>query len=269
MNVWQNNPNIRDINSDYNIKSYTNTSLVRATNILLCLSNGINTNTEIARYCKYSTSTVHRLLNVLKDLNWVVQDCVSNKYYPGPIADQLTSSQSGTHQYLLVNALHEMGYLSDVSGETINLSILVGLRSVLLHGIHSKQELKITEVDSGYGMLFAVGATGKALLSQLSDEGIGELLQKVDLIKVTGNRITDRNILIAQLKVIKRQGYAISYGERIAGAICVSAAIKHYSHPIALSVLGPEGRLKPRLEEIKKELITSAGRISNSLTNTS
>jgi IclR family KDG regulon transcriptional repressor len=266
MSIWQSIPNIRDI-SDYNV--YSNNSLIRATNILLCVSNGIDTNTEIAKHCKYSTSTVHRLLNVLKNLNWLVQDSISNKYYLGPIADQLTSDYSSRHRYLLVNALHEMGYLSNLSGETINLSILVGLRSVLLHGIPSKQELKVTEADSGYGMLFAVGATGKALLAQLSEEETREVMNKVDLARVTGNKITNKNELISQLKTIKRQGYAVSYGERIAEAVCVSAIVKNYSHPVALSVLGPESRLKPKLKEIKEELMASAGRISNSIMNTS
>ena len=269
MSIWQNNPNIRDIQPGKGQESYKNNSLVRASNILFCLSNGINTNSEIAKYCKYSTSTVHRLLNVLKNLNWVVQDSIDNKYYLGPVVDQLVSNQTGAHRYLLVNAIYEMGYLSNFSGETINLSILVGLRSILLHGIHSKQELKITEADSVYGMLFAVGATGKALLSQLSDAETREVLKKVDIVKVTGNNITDRNVLVAQLKAIKRQGYAVSYGERIAGAVCISAPVKYYSHPVALSVLGPESRIKPRLEEIKKALIASASRISNSILNTS
>ncbi len=266
MSIWQSIPNIRDI-PDYNI--YTNNSLIRATNILLCVSNGINTSTEIARHCKYSTSTVHRLLNVLKNLNWLIQDNISNKYYLGPIADQLTSDYSSQHRYLLVNAFNEMGYLSNLSGETINLSILVGLRSILLHGIHSNQELKITEADSGYGMLLAVGATGKALLAQLSEEEIREILNRVDLARVTGNKITDKNELLSQLKTIKRQGYAVSYGERIAEAVCVSTIIKNYSHPVALSVLGPESRLKPRLKEIKEELMASAGRISSSILNIS
>ena len=269
MSIWQNNPNIRDIHTACDVKSYSNTSLVRATNILICLSNGINTNTEIAKYCKYSTSTVHRLLNVLKNLNWIVQDSITNKYYLGTIADQLSSSESSTHRFLLVNALHEMGYLSNFSRETINLSILVGLRSILLHGIHSNQELKITEADSAYGMLFAVGATGKALLAQLDGDEIKEVLHKVDLPKVSGNKFTGKSELLSQLQTIKRQGYAVSYGERIAEAVCVSAIIRNYSHPVALSVLGPESRLKPRLEEIKEELMASAGRISNSLMNTS
>jgi len=268
MNIWQSIPNIRDSQPGKGNESYTNTSLVRATSILFCLSNGINTSTDIAKYCKYSTSTVHRLLNVLKNLNLVVQDRINHKYYLGPVVNQLTSNQTNTHRYLLINALHEMGRLSNFSGETINLSILVQLRSVLLHAIPSEQELRITEVDSGYGMLFAVGATGKALLSQLDDEEMREVLHKVDLVKVTGNSITDRNVLMAQLKAIRRQGYAISYGERIAGAMCISTAIKNYSHPVALSILGPENRIKPRAKEITEELMASAGRISNSIVNT-
>lgn len=257
---------MRDI-SDFN--TYSNNSLIRATNILLCVSNGINTSTEIARYCKYSTSTVHRLLNVLKNLNWLVQDSISNKYYLGPIADRLTSEYSTTHRFLLVNSIHEMGYLSNLTGETINLSILVDLRSVLLHGIQSNQELRITEADSAYGMFFAVGATGKALLAQLGDEEIREVLNKTDLAKVTGNKIVSKGELLSQLKTIKRQGYAVSYGERIPEAVCVSAIINNYSHPVALSVLGPESRLKPRLKEIRDELMACSCRISGSILNAS
>jgi len=187
------------------------------------------------------------------------------KYYLGPVVNQLTSNQSGLHRYLLINALHEMGRLSSFSGETINLSLLIQLRSILLHTIPSEHELKITEVNSGYGVLFAVGATGKELLSQLPDEEIREILNKVDLAKVTGNNITDKKVLMSQLKEIRQKGYAISYGERIPGALCVSAGIKNYTHPTALSVLGPESRLKPRLKEIIQQLTASTRRISNSL----
>jgi DNA-binding IclR family transcriptional regulator len=268
MDIWQNIPNIRDISPNQNENSYTNTSLIRATNILLCLSNGINTNTEIAKYCKYSTSTVHRLLNVMKNLHWVIQDRINRKYYLGPVASELTANQGNAHRYLLAHALQEMGRLSNLSEETINLSVLVQLRSVLLHAIHSKQELIITEMDSEYGMLFAVGATAKVLLSQLNEAEIREVLHKVDLAELSGQNITDRNLLMAQLKGIKSRGYGISCGERIAGAICISAAIRNYSHPAALSVLGPESRLRPRMEEIKEELLASVRRISNNIKNT-
>lgn len=269
MNIWQNIPNIRDMKAENNGKSYTNTSLIRATNILLCLSNGINTNTEIAKYCKYSTSTVHRLLNAMQNLNWVVQDGINHRYYLGPVANQLISNQGNAHRYLLVNALQEMGHLSNFSGETISLNILVQLRSVLLHFIPSDQELKIVEDDSGQVTPFAVGATAKVLLSQLNEKEIGEALTKVDLKKLMGKRVVSRDLLATQIGDIKQKGYGISFGERIAGAMCISTAVTGYSHPVALSILGPENRIKPRAKAITEELIASARRISRSITNTS
>jgi DNA-binding IclR family transcriptional regulator len=265
MSIWQNLPNIRDITQVKDDTAYVNTSLIRATNILLCISNGIDTNTEIAKYCGYSTSTVHRLLNVMRNLNWVVQDSINHRYYMGSVANQLTSNQTGTHRYLLINSLQEMGRLSNLSEETINLSILVQLRSVLLNAVPSKQDLIVTEMDSGYGALFAVGATARVLLSQLDDKEIMEIVHKVDISSLSGKIITDRKALLTQLSDIRRRGYGVSYGERIAGAMCISVAIKNYSQPVALSVLGPESRLRPRAPEITEELMVSARRISKSI----
>lgn len=267
MHNWQNTPTIRELPDTRSCETYKNSSLERATNILLCLNNGINTNTEIAKRCRYSTSTVHRLLHVLKNLGWVIQDNINHRYYPGSIINQLSANQSSAHRYLLINAVQEMGHLSVISGETINLSVMVQLRSILLHSIPSEQELRVTETDSGYGSLFAVGATGKALLSQLSDDEIREVLYRVDLKKVSKNIVTDRRELITQLYDIRRQGYAISYGERIPGAMCVSAVIKNYTYPVALSVLGLESRIKPRVREITEALLAGAGRISQVIGN--
>jgi DNA-binding IclR family transcriptional regulator len=80
--------------------------------------------------------------------------------------------------------------------------------------------------------------------------------------------MADKKSLMAQLIGIKRKGYGVSYGERIVGAMCISAAVTNYSHPVALSVLGPEGRLKPRAAGITTALIAGAGRISKSIINT-
>jgi DNA-binding IclR family transcriptional regulator len=269
MNIWQISPKIRDSRSGIREGPYTNTSLERSTNILLCLSDGINTNTEIAKYCSYSTSTVHRLLKVLKNLNWVVQDSINRKYYLGPVINHLLSNQADTHRYLLVNALQEMVRLSHFSRETVSLTVMVQLRSSLLHFIPSEQELKIVEPDSAQGTQFAVGATARVLLSQLDELEIKEVLNKVDMFGSRGKSAAERKALTAQLMDIKRKGYGVSYGERIVGAMCISAAVKNYSHPVALSILGPENRLQPRAGAITEEILAGAGRISKSIINTS
>ena len=114
-----------------------------------------------------------------------------------------------------------------------------------------------------------MGATAKVLLSQLDEKELKEALNKIDIKKLMGKRVISRDLLVIQIGDIKRKGYGISYGERIAGAMCISTAVKSYSHPIALSILGPENRIKPRAKAITEELIGSARRISRSIANTS
>jgi IclR family KDG regulon transcriptional repressor len=254
-------PNIQESIHGKGKVTYTNTSLVRVINILLCLSNGLNTLTDIANYCNYSTSTVHRLLNVMNRTNLAVQDTFNHKFYLGPLLSQLISNQTSAHRFLVISALQEMGRLSDLTEETINLTILDQFHYVLLHDIPCKHELKIIESNRVYGILFAAGATGKVLLSQLRDKEIKEFMNKIDLPEVTEKSVIDKNVLLSQLNTIRNQGYAASCGEKIPGAMCISATISGYEFPAAISVLGPESRLKYRETELIQEIKNSANRI--------
>ena len=74
--------------------------------------------------------------------------------------------------------------------------------------------------------------------------------------------VTDKKILMKELKKVREQGYAISYGERIIGALGIAVPIRGYLFPVALSILGPEQRLKPKVKELLKEARESARRIS-------
>ena len=51
------------------IDEVSNSSVVRAANVLICLGEGINNVTDIAERCKLSKSTVHRLLGASAPIN--------------------------------------------------------------------------------------------------------------------------------------------------------------------------------------------------------
>jgi IclR family acetate operon transcriptional repressor len=240
------------------------TSLHRATDILSCLSNGINTITDIANYCGYSTSTVHRLLQALKDLNWAVQDENNHNYYLGPLITRLSSNQMASHRYLIMQTLREMIQLSNSTEETVNLAVMNQLHYSLIHEIPSKHDLRITEESKRLGPLY-IGATAKVLLSQLSDEELRTTLKHMRFESVTEKTVTDKELLMAQLVECRERGYCVTYGERIPGAICISAPIKHYICPASLSIVGPEGRLGPRVNEVVEELEASVKRISGGI----
>ena len=242
-----------------------NKSIIRAAKIIACLGSGLTTVTDIAAQCKYSTSTVHRFLQTMKELDWAAQDAVNHRYYLGPFFTEVSSNQLANHRYLVVHALEEMTRLTDISAETVNIAIMVQLHYVLLHHIASKLSLKVTEIDHENTPAPFTGATGKVLLAQLSDKEISENLRKVNLAHVTAGNVTDKNEFTNQLAEIRQRGYAVSCGERIAGVICIAAPIGNYTFPAALSVLGPAQRMEPRLAELTEELIASAKRISDNI----
>ena len=240
------------------------TSLHRATDILSCLSNGINTITDIAEYCNYSTSTVHRLLQDLKELNWAIQDGNNHNYYLGPLITHLSSNQIISHRYLIMQALREMIRLAGTTEETVNLAVMIQLHYTLIHEIASKHDLRITEESKRLGPLY-IGATAKVLLSQLGDEELRTTLKHIRFDQVTEKTVTDKQLLMTQLKECREKGYCVTYGERIPGAICISAPIKNYICPASLSIVGPKNRLRLRVNEVVEELKASVKRVSGNI----
>ena len=239
-------------------------SISRASRVLVCLSEGISTLTDIADYCNLSKSTVHRLLKALEESNLAMQDSVSHRYYLGPLITRLISNPQTVHEHLVTCAIEEIRRLSEIIEETVTLSVLVAVRHIPIYEIQSKHDLRVAEESKRLGPLYA-GAGVKVLFSQLRDEELDIVKNHIKIVPVTENTVTDWDVLMEQFKEIRRQGYDITYGERIAGAISVSAPVKNYKYPAAVSILGPETRLKTRVRDTVEELLTSAGRISRNI----
>ncbi|MCJ7606159.1 MAG: IclR family transcriptional regulator, partial [Dehalococcoidales bacterium] len=230
-------------------------------------SNGINSATEIAGYCSYSISTVHRLLQNLTELGWVIQDESSHKYFLGPLVSRLSSNEMSTHRYLVLRGLKEMSNLSNLTEETIILGILDQLHFRKLHEIPSRHNLRIHEESDRLKGQY-VGATAKVLLSQLDDEDLKTALKHIKSEHVTETSVTDPSLIREQIEEIRRSGYSVSFGERIPGAACISAVVKHYYCPVALYIVGLESRMRPRLNEFIVALTSGAQRISDEIAGT-
>ena len=241
-------------------------SIAHATNVLICLSNDINTITDIARECNLGKSSVHRVLKLLAEQYLVVRDNINRRYYLGPLINKLASNPATAHEYLVICANEEMKQLSDISEETVALDIMIGIQYYSLHEIRSRHDLKVTQESRRMRPLDA-GASVKVLLSQLSDEKLKVVMDNLDITQVTQRTITNKELLLAQLKEIRQQGYSISYGEQIFGALCISAPIKNYVLPVALSVVGLENRLQSRVKEVTQELVASAGCITDRISS--
>jgi IclR family KDG regulon transcriptional repressor len=249
-----------DISSVENFRT-TVKSISRSVDVLICLGKGINTVTEIAKRCQLSKSTAHRLLKALEESNLAIRDSINHRYYMGYLITQRASNPQTTHEYLINSAMDEMRHLADTTEETVALRIMLGIQYVQLHEIQSKHNLLVTDSVRQVGPPFS-GALATVLLSQLDDKLLVAAMRNLRGTRETERPVVDMELLMAQLKKIRQEGYAVSYGDRVAGAIAVSAPIKNYICPAALGIMGPENRLKAKIPALIDEIKVSADRIS-------
>ena len=238
-------------------------SIAHAKDILICLSDNIHSVSDIARRCRLSKSTTHRVLKLLERKRMVVEDVINRRYYLGPLIKKLAADPTAAHERLITCAADEMRRLAELTGETVTMDVIVGIKHVELYEIVSRQDLKVTEETKKIGPMFPwlyAGASVKVLLSQLDEEYLRVILDHIQ--QETDRTVTDRALLKAQLNEIRQKGYAISHGERIPGTMCMSVPVRDYFIPVVLNVVGPEIRLQPRAKEVLAEMRLSAGRIS-------
>ncbi|MCJ7605370.1 MAG: helix-turn-helix domain-containing protein, partial [Dehalococcoidales bacterium] len=235
-------------------------SIYRTANILNCISNGINSITDIAAHCNLSKSTVHRLLHALGESGLVMRDPINREYLFGHLISRLVSNPRITHEYLIRSATREMQFLGDYTREAISLGIKAGMNYVGLHIIPSTYALRVVDDRNSFANLH-VGSSGRVLLSQISNAELQRAMQyfKADL--PDGQVPFDEKYLVADIERIREQGYAVSGGERVPGATCIAVPVKYYHLPAVLSLFGPESRISPHTREYLDALLAAANRI--------
>jgi IclR family transcriptional regulator, KDG regulon repressor len=237
--------------------------------VLSCLSDGNNSVTAIAQGSGLSKSIVSRLLEAMQKSNFVIRDPVHRKYFLGPFLGHIVANPKTTHLNLITLAIGEMNRLSEITGETVNLGILMGIQHIRLHIIPSKHNIRVYDDDNiTLTSLAFSGAATKALLSQLNQKDLTIMMNNVEMEKITDSSSFDNMEYIQQIDQIKKQGYAVSRGERIPGAMMIAAPIKDYQFPAVLSIMGVDSRLKSRAEEFIPEIVASANHISRNLPKT-
>jgi IclR family transcriptional regulator, KDG regulon repressor len=109
--------------------------------------------------------------------------------------------------------------------------------------IESTQPIRYTNAVGFVAPLY-LGGAGKILLAEQKDQDLSLILGNMDLVPMTPITITDRAKLMEEIQKVRKQGYATSFGERIAGSASVSVAVRNYITPVALSMYAPLSRFK-------------------------
>ena len=113
--------------------------------------------------------------------------------------------------------------------ERTKLSVFLGLRSdrqaILIDKADSAYDLKVSS-EIGMQMPILAGAGIKAMLSQLSDEEIDEILARTELKRYTPYSITDKAVYREEILEVRKQGIAYDKEEYIEGMVAFAVPVK-------------------------------------------
>lgn len=107
-----------------------------------------------------------------------------------------------------------------------------------------------------------ISASGKTILSTLSDDAVRELVDQHGLEAYTENTITDEPTLMEELDRIRDRGYAVNDEEEIIGYSAVAAPIQTGSDNVvgSISVAGPSRFFdsEESIQELAEQVMTAA-----------
>jgi len=200
--------------------------------------------TEVAKVLNMHKSTAFRLLSTLEINGFIFKNIDTGKYKLGLKILQLAGELLDNIELRKI-ARPIIEDLVEKCNETAHLVELEKNSIVYIDKVESTNTIRLHSRIGFHGFPHCTSA-GKVLLAHMSEKKLKKLISEMELPKKTINTITDPEVLINHLAVVKQQGYAIDNIENEEGVRCVAAPVRnHLSQVIAaISVAGPSSRMK-------------------------
>lgn len=198
--------------------------------------------TDLARELQMSPSTAHRIASTLRTEGFLEQDPRSHRYMLSE-GIVLGGTKSEVDRCLAVAPDHLMS-LRDATGETVHIGLRMGLQVRFPLAVESTRQVRVSS-SVGRTVPVHAAATGKILLSFVSDEDIRRLLGD-RLEPLTDQTLRTTDALLLEIAAIRRSGYAINVSETEVGLYTVAVAVAGSNgQPVcALGVSAPLPRVR-------------------------
>ena len=217
---------------------------------------------EIGAATGLSAGTVHRLLATLGSRGYVHRNKETRRYALG--LKSLTMA-TVTRDRIGATSRPFLEELMQVSQETANLAILEGNSAIYIEQVAPPTRMLRIFTEPGNRVPLHACGTGKVLLAYQTPRLVELLIGRLDMARYTASTITDPGQLRSELRQIRRQGYAVDFGEQEDGVRCLAAPVFGADDEIfaAMSLSGPSSRLESKRAE---SLVPHIKRISTALT---
>jgi IclR family acetate operon transcriptional repressor len=189
--------------------------------------------------------TLHRMLQQLEGAGLLIRENNGRYYRIGARLRRMA-------ECLLLNDTHHgarhavLRDLVEELGESCNLTTLSGNEIIYLDRVETPEPLRFT-LYPGSRVPAHCSASGKMILSQLAPAQRRRLLEAAPLRQYTPNTVTDVDRIEAELKQVRRDGYAIDAEEFLPGLVCAAVLVPSITgiSNLGIAVQAPVMRLTP------------------------
>jgi IclR family acetate operon transcriptional repressor len=244
-------------------------SLDRALNLidlLVAAKAGLPLNV-LATRAGLNVSTCHHLLATLQARGYVSQNPRTRAYALGARITELSNAR--LKQFNLIDiAMPELERLNEVTSESVHLAVMQGRALVTLAKLNSRLPVGVGSDETGKSNAAHATATGKAILAWLPEIEIERVLADSGLLRFTEKTICIRPELIEDLRLVRRNGYALDDEEFQPGVVCVGSAIRDHAGAVIGSVSCSMPKMRARekaLTQVKSAVKHCATAISERL----
>lgn len=160
-----------------------------------------------------------------------------------------------------------LDWLVAETGESAFISILDRTRALCVAARESPSEVRMA-ASVGRRLPLYAGSTPIILLAFMPDEEREALLDRIELVPLTSETITDRATLEKYLAQVRKQGYVVTPEDLTEGARGVGAPIRDFSGQVvaSMSIAGIASHFTgERVERYVKLILEGAARISKAL----
>jgi len=180
----------------------------------------------IAQRVGLTPGSVHTYLSTLQDMGYVVQ--TDRGYELGPEFITL-GEYVRNHSRLYQAAKSEVDKLADKTEEAVHLIIEHQGQGIALYeqfgdeAVGTDYHRKLRQEPHQH---LHCTASGKAILANLPERKVNDILDRRGLEIQTPNTIGNRSALFEELATIRDEGYAVNNEEELLGIVAVGSAIR-------------------------------------------
>jgi DNA-binding IclR family transcriptional regulator len=234
--------------------------IARAASVLRALENepeGLSLG-KIAARVDLSRSTVQRIVDALTEEHLLIGASPTSGVKLGPAILRMASNSSFDFVEFIRPYIKE---LSDEIGETVDVSEMQKTRTVFVDQVVGSARLNIVSTIGEAFPLHCL-ASGKAMLSTLSDAEFEKRMGRKPFEKHTPNTITGVDQLMAEVGKVRKTHIAYDLEEHLEGVSAIGTPIQEPGGTLyAISIPVPTVRFKRKKKQLVDALLACRVRI--------